>query len=79
MLGGAVVILAGCLSRHGASCLCRYCTPSHTEINARLDLARSHDDMAMIAKCRDALTGDRRAMGTLVDALAFESLMGGAR
>lgn len=69
--------MIGGVNRHGASCLCTYCTPSRTEITARLDRAMSTDDIAMVAKCRAALTGDRRAMGTLVEALAIESQIGG--
>lgn len=70
--------MLGGVSRHGTSCLCAYCTPSRIEIAARLARAMATDDIAMIAKCRDALTGDRRAMGTLVAALATEEQIGGA-
>jgi hypothetical protein len=71
-------ILPGGISRHGASCLCRYCAPSPAQITARLDLARAGNDMAMIALCRQALAGDRVALGSLYCRLEMEQLTGGA-
>lgn len=74
----AAALLAGGISRHGAACLCRLCAPSPVEINARLAKARAGNDMAMIALCRIALTGDRQALGSLYCKLEIEQQMGGA-
>lgn len=48
-------------------------------VTARLALARAQSDVAMVARCRAALTGDAKALQSWRDAVEMERLMGGSR
>jgi hypothetical protein len=48
-------------------------------IGARLELARAGNDIAMIGRCRRALSGDPLYVRSFIDAIEFERLMGGVR
>lgn len=62
-----------CRNCHCNSTLYRDFLPA---VTARLDLARAQSDVAMIARCRAALTGDAAALQSWRDAVEMERLMG---